>query len=137
MHNTNINSIMRKLLFTSFFSLLAIIHFTTVWADSGNGGPSPLTGAVTSHSTQYSEIERIPANVDILVVVDDNTIAIRFNGDFGDGRYCITNAVGNITVGSMTATEGGFEVVSYTSSAVGTNSMSIQFVGGASCSIEW
>lgn len=136
-HNTNINSIMRKLLITSFFSLLAIIRFTTVWADSDNGGSSPLTGAATSHSIQYSEIERIPANVDILVVVDDNTIAIRFNGDFGDGRYCITNAAGNTTVGTMTASKGGFEVICYTSSAVGTNSMSFQFVGGASCTIEW
>lgn len=128
---------MRKLFFTFIISLFVSFSNSLVLADSGNGGPSPLTGAATTHSGQYSHIERIPANVDILVVVDDNAIAIRFNGDFGDGRYCITDAAGNTTVGTMTATEGGFEIVQYTSSAAGTNSMSIQFVGGGICSIEW
>ena len=127
---------MRKLIFTLFISLFVSIGNSFVWADSGNEG-NPLTGAARALSADYSEIERIPANVDILVVVDDNAIAIRFNGDFGDGRYCITDAAGNTTVGTMTATEGGFEIVSYTSTAVGTNSMSIQFVGGGICSIEW
>lgn len=128
---------MRKFIFTFVLSLFAICGNFNAWADSGKGGSDPLTGAATTLSGQYSHIERIPANVDILVVVDDNAIAIRFNGDFGDGRYCITDAAGNTTVGTMTATEGGFEIVQYTSSAAGTNSMSIQFVGGGICSIEW
>ena len=128
---------MRKFLFTLFISLFVCFGNSVVLADSGNEGGDPLTGVATRNARQYGNIERIPANVDILVVVDDNAIAIRFNGDFGDGRYCNTDAAGNTTVGTMTATEGGFEIVQYTSSAAGTNSMSIQFVGGGICSIEW
>lgn len=129
---------MRKFIVSILLLIITSCSNYVLWADSGNADPDPLTGAASRIAGgHYGNYERIPANVDILVVVDDNAIAIRFNGDFGDGRYCITDAAGNTIVGTMTATEGGFEIVSYTSTAVGTNSMSIQFVGGGICSIEW
>lgn len=117
------------------FSLLFAFTSQLAWANSGDD-PDVLNVADYA-TTKPGTILRVPANVDVLVGISEHDICIRFYGDFGSGRYYLSNTEGDVVVDTITATEGSFEFVQFESGAEGTNTLIIEFENGKHCTLTW
>lgn len=123
---------MRKviLLFLFLFSLSCQYS----WADDSN---DEILNAANYATGKTGTILRVPANVDVLVGVGDDSILISFYGNFGNGRYHLSNTEGDVVIDTITATEGSVEVIQFESGAEGTNTLNIEFENGKHCTLTW
>lgn len=96
------------------------------------------TGFVTSAKTTTSRPQHTPANVDFLLLVGDNGITIRFNGDFGEGTYQLSDTSTDYTVtNTVVATAGSTEFVPFMISETDSYNFYIEFDDGSWSQLSW
>lgn len=117
---------------------LSFIGALYLYADDNARDGRELTSATVSTVSKKPNILRIPANVELLIIVNDNSITIRFNGDFGQGNYLVTDlASGYSASGTVIATSGSSEVVSFPVSSSSSFDFYIEFEDGYWCHLTW
>lgn len=117
---------------------LSFIGALYLYADDNASDGRELTSATVSTVSKKPNILRIPANVELLIIVNDNSITIRFNGDFGQGNYLVTDlASGYSASGTVIATSGSSEVVSFPVSSSSSFEFNIEFEDGFWSYLTW
>lgn len=108
-------------------------------ADSStDGGRKNLCTHTRTHSTEHNPAQRAPAGSDLLLVIEETGIIIRFNGDFGPGYYQLTdNESGNAVSGSVMAETGSTEYVPFPVSATTSFDFDIEFENGCWSHLTW
>lgn len=85
-----------------------------------------------------SPVQHAPARTDILLIIEDSGITIRFNGDFGPGYYQLSDAESGYTVsGVVVAEAGGTELVSFPVSLTTSFDFYIEFEDGSWSHLAW
>lgn len=116
-------------------SLLFAFTNNQSWANSGDD--PEILGADYYATTDPGSILRIPTNVDVLVGVSRHCIIIKFSGDFGEGRYHLSSSSGDVAVGTLTATAGGFVMIPFDNELGETTTLELDFVNGKHCTLTW
>ena len=133
----NIKNMKRKLL------MFMMMLFSILSVNASENDPTESDGKLTSilinsKNSSSAKPRRTPTNVDILLLIDDNSITIRFNGDFGQGNYLVTDlASGYSASGTVIATSGSSEVVSFPVSSSSSFDFYIEFEDGYWCHLTW
>lgn len=79
-----------------------------------------------------------PARTDLLLIIEETGITIRFNGDFGPGFYQLSDTEsGNMVSGLVVAEAGGTEFVSFPVSLSTSFDFFIEFEDGSWSHLAW
>lgn len=120
------------------FLLAMIVSFTQVIAEGqkepneGNHSGSVIILKATTGRPQHS-----PANVDILLIIGDSDVTIRFNGDFGIGTYQLTDiSTGNSISNTIDVCAGYSEVIPFVSDTTSSIEFSMVFEDGSFCHLS-
>lgn len=126
---------MKKILFL----LAMIVSFTQVIAE-GQKEPNEgnHSGSVVIVKASAGKPQRTPANVDILLIIGDSDVTIRFNGDFGIGTYQLTDiSTGNSISNAIDVCAGYSEVIPFIYDAASSIEFSMVFEDGSFCHLSW
>lgn len=97
-----------------------------------------LGGVIVTTKGTATQPHRVPANVDILLIIGDSDVTIRFNGDFGIGTYQLTDiSTGNSISNTIDVCAGYSEVISFISDTASSIEFSMVFEDGSFCRLSW
>ena len=132
---TPINYTMKKIVLV----FLLLLSVQGLFADASSKGTGDvLQSRTSSTNTETRTPKHAPARTDILLIIEDSGITIRFNGDFGPGIYQFTdNATGNSIGGSVFAEAGGTEYVPFPVTSMSSFDFYIEFEDGSWSHLTW
>lgn len=122
-----------------FLVILLLCSFHDVFADSSDSNSGKDTHKKSSAIVVADAPSlRAPARVDVLLVIEESGITIRFNGDFGLGYFQLTDNVTGITSsGAVIAETGTSEYVPYPVSTITSFNFYIEFEDGSWSQLSW
>lgn len=123
--------------FILFFIMFVAIF--RVFANDDNDQESrDRTGVVISKTSTTNNPLRVPPRTDIVLIVQDNSVVVRFNGDFGLGSYQLSDlTTGNVFCNSVYAFDGETEVIDMTNFSTVCLDFYIEFEDHSSCHLVW
>ena len=81
---------------------------------------------------------RTPSRTELVLVLEEFGITIRFNGDFGEGTYQLSDTSTGYTVtNTVVATAGSTEFVPFMISETGSYNFYIEFEDGSWSQLSW
>lgn len=119
--------------------LLMSISIGQILADGqDNQGDNNRSGRIVSTRTSMKGVKHAPANVDILLLIEESYITIHFNGDFGSGIYQLNEiGTGNTITNTIVASAGSFETIPFTVTETTSFNFYIEFEDGSWCQLSW
>ena len=103
-----------------------------------DGGGMNRGNRLETSAIPQTQRHRAPARTDLLLVIEDSGITIRFNGDFGPGYYQISDNEPGISVsGSVNAEAGSSEFVAFPISSETSFDFDIEFEDGSWSHLTW
>lgn len=119
--------------------LATFCAFMHVFADNAKrGNEQELTSqTVKMGKSGMIRPQHAPANVDLLLLIGEDDVTIRFNGDFGTGTYQLTDVNSGYTVSNtVEAYAGSTEVVPFVVDETTNFEFAIEFEDGSWCQLN-
>lgn len=123
--------------FFLIFLLFCSFHVTFADSSDSNSGREShkKSGAIVVDDAPSL---RAPARCDLLLVIEETGITIRFNGDFGPGFYQISDNESGFSVsGSIVAEAGSTEYVPFPVTTTTSFDFDIEFEDGSWSHLTW
>lgn len=111
--------------------LLLFVSTAVVQAKDAPQGQQ-RSGALIARGVAPSRVQHAPANVDILLIIGEDEVTIRFNGDFGTGTYQLTDVNSGYTASNIVdAYAGSTEVIPFVVDETTSFEFTIEFEDGS------
>lgn len=119
--------------------LLMSVSVGKILADGqDNQSDSNRSGRIVSTRSLMKGAQHAPANVDLLLLIEESDITIHFNGDFGQGTYLLNESSTGYTISnSIVASAGSFETIPFTVTETTSFNFYIEFEDGSWCQLSW
>ena len=105
---------------------------------SANAKQDEIVSKAVDAKSTTSRVRHAPARTDILLIIEDSGVTIRFNGDFGPGFYQLSDEESGYTVsGSVYAEAGSSEYIALPITSVASFDFYIEFEDGSWSHLTW
>lgn len=123
----------KALVLLSLFSVFFIAFANS--SEPSEDKPKEVKGAILVKGTP---IKRVPANVDFLLVIEENQVTIRIFSNLGTADYNIENlSSGDLYSGTIDSYAGYAETLYVPSASSSCINFDIDFEDGGSCHLSW
>lgn len=124
-----------------FAILIALFPLVETFADE-SPQQEPKGDALTISTEVRASVsirhQHAPANVDLFLLIEETSITIHFNGDFGTGTYLLNEiGTGNTIYNTVVATAGSSETIPFTVTETTSFNFYIEFEDGSWSQLSW
>lgn len=115
-----------------------ILCSVPIYAQDSHNGQNRTGTILCRYPVSSGKPQRLPVNVDLLLIIGEDDVTIRFNGDFGTGTYLLTDATSGYTISNtIEAYAGDTEVISFAVDETTSFEFTIEFEDGSWCELSW